>query len=91
MSFCAEWNKGRILRDWLRSIPLLKELPGALAVYFMDLEEMTDEQKRRVDPKEYLSSKIADRVSSYHCCSCLCKHTIELHMLSRVPISSSDV
>lgn len=98
-SGCADWDKGRQFRDWLRRIPLLKELPGALAVYFMDLEEMTPEQKRGVDSKAYLTSKITDRVGTHRTCalysSCLecwsnlCAHTVPF--VAQLESSQCDV
>ena len=47
----------------MRRIPLLKNLPEALAVYFMDDEDMPVAQRRGLNPMEYLSGKISDRVS----------------------------
>ena len=59
----ADWAKARQLRDWMRRIPLLKDLPKALAGYFMDDEDMPMARRRGLDPMEYLNGKINDRVS----------------------------
>lgn len=53
----------------MRRIPLLKDLPEALVVYLMDDEEMPIARRRGLDPLEYLSGKISDRVRHNNCCS----------------------
>ncbi len=40
------WKRGREVRDWMRNIPHLKELPMALAAYFMENEGITEQEKR---------------------------------------------
>ena len=47
----------------MRRIPLLKDLPDALAAYFMDDEEMPTARRRGLNLMEYLSGKISERVS----------------------------
>ncbi|GAQ90779.1 hypothetical protein KFL_006840020 [Klebsormidium nitens] len=59
----GDWAKGRQLRDWMRRIPLLKDLPVALAAYFMDDEDMPTARRRGLNMMEYLSGKISERVS----------------------------
>lgn len=47
----------------MRRLPLLKDLPKALAGYFMDDEDMPTARRRALDPMDYLNRKINDRVS----------------------------
>ena len=51
-----------MLLNWLRGLPLLKELPQALADYLMGEENMPAARRREVDALEYLRCKIGDRV-----------------------------
>lgn len=64
--FAAGWDTTREILKWMRKIPLLKELPAALAEYFMNEEDMADARRREVDPLEYLRCKTGDRVRCMH-------------------------
>jgi hypothetical protein len=49
----------------MREMPLLKELPHALAMYFArEVEKLEDAEIAQMDMLDWLSAKISDRVSA---------------------------
>jgi hypothetical protein len=62
--FTSAYNQKHQLLQWVRDIPLLKELPHALAMYFArGVDNLQDAEMARMDMLDWLSAKIYDRVS----------------------------
>jgi hypothetical protein len=62
--FTSAYNQKRQLLQWVREMPLLKELLHALAMYFAKgVDNLQDVEIARMDMLDWLSVKISDRVS----------------------------
>ncbi|GAQ92408.1 hypothetical protein KFL_010090040 [Klebsormidium nitens] len=62
------WEQRRLLLQWMRSIPLLSELPTALALYFAGEAQLPPAQLRGLDLMGYLDDKLADRIEVVNSC-----------------------
>jgi hypothetical protein len=62
--FTSAYNQKRQPLQWVREMPLLKELPHALAMHFAKgVDNLQDAEIARMDMLDWLSAKISDRVT----------------------------
>jgi hypothetical protein len=62
--FTSAYNQKRQLLQWVREMPLLKELPHALTMYFArGVDNLQDAEIARMYMLDWLSAKTSDRVS----------------------------